>query len=108
VGKSKPRRPSRHIKEPSPLELLLAELRTLEMTLGEVLDRVGERLRTRLLAISATVAGPTGNDLGIRRVEALHKAIRALDVNPVKGRVKDLLRLRDLLNDLQERLSAEP
>ena len=102
------RRPGKAGQRPSPRDELLLDLRTLEQTLGEVLDRVGERLRARLLAVAATVAGPTGGELGAKRIQAMREAIRALDVKPVKGRVKDLQRLRDLMDRLQERLSSEP
>ena len=61
-----------------------------------------------LSAVAATVAGPTGGELGAKRIQAMREAIRALDVKPVKGRVKDLQRLRDLMDRLQERLSSEP
>ncbi len=107
-GAPSPRRRPRHESEPAPHDELLAELRALDTILGEVLDRVGERLRTRLAAISATVAGPTGRQLGAKRVDALRRAIRAVNVKPVKARVKDLVRLRDLLDALQELLSGEP
>jgi hypothetical protein len=102
---SKPRR-ERRASGPPPREALLGELRALEVTLGEVLDRVGERLRTRLAAISAAVGGSSGSEIPAKKVDAMRSAIRALDVRPVKARVKDVLRLRDLLEDLHGQLSG--
>jgi hypothetical protein len=92
---------------PQPRQELAAELAALQTALAEVLDRVGERLRTRLAGLSAAVTGPGGATLGARRITAMRKAIRAVNVQPAKGRVKDLARLRDLLDVLQEQLASE-
>ena len=92
---------------PQPRQELPAELTALEEALAEVLDRVGERLRTRLAGLSAAVTGPGGATLGARRITAMRKAIKAVNVQPAKGRVKDLVRLRELLDALQEQLASE-
>ena len=100
-------RTSRATPKAQPREELLVELRALQTALAEVLARVGERVGTRLLGLVAAVEGPGGATLGARRITAMRTSGKAVNVKAAKGRVKDLLRLRDLLDDLQEQLATE-
>jgi len=91
---------------------LLDELATLHGVIADTTDNVRLDLESGVVEAERalrgkTVGGKAGKRPRVRDVEASLEAVRALRVRPKKGRIKDLVRLRDLVDELGRRLLGD-
>lgn len=100
-GGSGPRRPRGARQAPpaaTPLAGLQADLGSLRTALDEVLARVRSRLVARLERLEQVATGEPS--LAASVVEDMRDEIKRAGINPKKGRMKDLARLKGLLDAL--------
>ncbi|MGV8041900.1 MAG: hypothetical protein AB2L07_18185 [Thermoanaerobaculaceae bacterium] len=83
---------------------LLAHLGVLRTTLEEVLARVRSRLVARLERLERAASNPA---LPLSLADDLCAEIARAGVSSKKGRVRDLVRMKDLLDELCEELDRE-
>lgn len=79
-----------------------ADLGGLRTALDEVLARVRSRLVARLERLEQAAA--SGQPLAAASIEDMRDEIRRAKISPKKGRMKDLMRLKRLLDELVEDL----
>lgn len=82
----------------TPLAGLQAEVGGLRTALDEILARVRSRMVARLERLEQAASGEPG--LAVSLVEDMRDEIKRADINPRKGRMKDLARLKGLLDAL--------
>ncbi|HNX49004.1 MAG TPA: hypothetical protein PLS53_01025 [Thermoanaerobaculaceae bacterium] len=82
----------------SPLAGLQSDLGSLRTALDEVLARVRSRLVARLERLEQAASGEPS--LAAAVVEDMRDEIKRAGINPKKGRMKDLARLKGLLDAL--------
>lgn len=101
-----PPAPARSVRRPAaalaPLDALQADLGGLRTALDEVLARVRSRLVARLERLEQAAA--SGQPLAAASIEDMRDEIRRAKISPKKGRMKDLMRLKRLLDELVEDL----
>lgn len=82
----------------APLDALQADLGGLRTALDEILARVRSRLIARLERVEQAAA--SNPPLAAASIEDMRDEIRRAQVSPKKGRMKDLMRLKRLLDEL--------
>lgn len=82
----------------TPLAGLQAELGGLRTALDEILARVRSRMVARLEKLEQAAAGEPA--LAATLVEDMRDEIKCAGIDPRKGRMKDLVRLKGLLDSL--------
>ncbi len=102
-----PEAPDRQELTPLPPAVadLQARLGVLRTTLEEVLARVRSRLVARLERLEQAASDPA---LPVSLADDMCAEIKRAGVSSTKGRVKDLVRLKGLLDGLCEELDREP
>ncbi|GEM_PF-2143730 len=88
-------------------ERLSRELEGVRSLLREALEQYDMRLNSRLASLQSVMRGEANVDEGrllpsAKRMTSMLEDIRKLKVKPKKGRAKDLLRLEELVDSLQE------
>ena len=86
-------------------EEILAELHALRATLDEVVAQFRVRAGGQLAEVERGVkgSGPSGTKVArptVRVTEEMLRRVRSLRVKPRKGRVKDIVRLAELIDEL--------
>lgn len=92
---------------------LAAELSGLREIIDELLEQCGLKIQARVVALESQAAGrsPSGDSVPAFTGSQLERALERLQdlkVKPAKGRLKDLIRVGELVVDLRKILHRRP
>ncbi len=102
---ARPPTPAPERRRATPAEQLATEVLSVEEVLEDAMAQFGARVSGQLAEVLRALQGPTPPSKGT--VKKMVLKVRDLRLRPERGRIKDLVRLKVLADDLAELLARD-